>query len=70
MGRAVIHLPPPAPIRGGKMNLIAVAVVIAGFAVGFMAGRSYERKRLKWVGKPIKTQDVLGVFTYDKRGKN
>lgn len=52
------------------MNLIAVAVVVAGFAVGFVAGRAYERKRLKWVGKPIKTQDVLGVFTYDKRGKN
>lgn len=44
------------------MSLIAVAVVVAGFAVGFMAGRSYERKRFKWIGKPIKTQDVLGVF--------
>ena len=44
------------------MSLIAVAVTVAGFALGFMAGRSYERKRFKWVGKPIKTQEVLGVF--------
>ena len=48
------------------MTLVALAAVV----VGFVVGRSYERSRCKFIGKPLNTQEVLGVWKYDKSGKN
>lgn len=47
-------------------------VMIAGLAglVGFLLGRRCERRRIKYVGKPLNTQDVLGVWKYDNGTKN
>lgn len=42
-----------------------IGIVIIGIILiwaAFVAGRNYERRRIKFVGKPINTQEVLGVF--------
>lgn len=41
-------------------------ICMAVAVVSFVVGRTYERRRIKYIGKPINTQEVLGVWKYDK----
>lgn len=41
---------------------ILILMALCGVLAAFMAGRTYERKQFVRVQKPVKTQEVLGVF--------
>ena len=45
-----------------------LACLVVG-AVCYRAGIKHERKRYRFVGKPLNSQEVLGVF-HDNRTKN
>lgn len=47
-----------------------VIVAVLAVLVGFVFGRRHERRRIKYVSKPLNTQDVLGVWKYEYGRKN